>query len=84
MPEIEHAIVPAYRDGLAAEGWPLDDHIVREGFIASLSCRSALSAIPSPCCRRAWHGRNPRARRHFRQMSHATDAELERRGLLWP
>lgn len=29
-------------------------------------------------------GRNPRARRQFRQMRDAADAELDRRGLLWP
>jgi hypothetical protein len=28
--------------------------------------------------------RNPRARRLFRQMGDAADAELDRRGLLWP
>lgn len=29
-------------------------------------------------------GRNPRARRQFRQMRDAADGELDRRGLLWP
>lgn len=29
-------------------------------------------------------GRNPRARRQFRQMRDAADAELDQRGLLWP
>ena len=29
-------------------------------------------------------GRNPRARRQFRQMRDAADFELDRRGLLWP
>lgn len=29
-------------------------------------------------------GRNPRARRQFRQMRDAADSELDRRGLLWP
>ena len=29
-------------------------------------------------------GRNPRARRQFRQMRHAADSELDRRRLLWP
>lgn len=29
-------------------------------------------------------GRNPRARRQFRRMRDAADAELDRRGLLWP
>ena len=35
-------------DGLSDEGWQLDHQVVREGFIASLICRSALSAIPFP------------------------------------
>lgn len=48
MPEIERAIVRAYCDGLAAEGWSLAEHVVREGFVGSLICRSALSAIPFP------------------------------------
>lgn len=29
-------------------------------------------------------GRNARARRHFRQMKDAANAELNRRGVLWP
>lgn len=29
-------------------------------------------------------GRNPRARRQFRQMRDAANEELDRRGVLWP
>jgi hypothetical protein len=46
MPSIEQAILPAYRDGLDAEGWQLPEKTVRDGFIGTLICRSALSAIP--------------------------------------
>ena len=48
LPSVEDAIVPAYHQGLADEGCQLDQSIVREGFVASLICRSALSAIPFP------------------------------------
>lgn len=45
---VEQCILPSYRQGLSDEGWQLDHQVVREGFIASLICRSALSAIPFP------------------------------------
>ena len=48
MPAIARAIVPAYRDGLLAEDCSLDEETVRQGFVGSLICRSALSAIPFP------------------------------------
>ena len=48
LPSVEEAIVPAYHQGLLDEGCQLDQSIVREGFVGSLICRSALSAIPFP------------------------------------
>ena len=56
MPLIEQGILYVYCQGLADEQYQIDASIVREGFIASLTCRSALSAIrhnnpsaPPPC-----------------------------------
>jgi hypothetical protein len=48
LPTIEEAIVPAYHEGLNDEGCRIDQSLVREGFVGSLICRSALSAIPFP------------------------------------
>ena len=48
MPSVERAIVPAYCKGLTEEQYRHDESIVREGFVGSLICRSALSAIPFP------------------------------------
>ena len=48
MPSVERAIVPAYCEGLTEERYRHDESIVREGFVGSLICRSALSAIPFP------------------------------------
>ncbi len=46
LPAVEQAIVPAYHRGLEEEGCRVDQATVREGFVGSLICRSALSAIP--------------------------------------
>jgi hypothetical protein len=48
LPAIADAIVPAYLEGLRAEGFSVPDDVVRTGFIGSITCRSALSAIPFP------------------------------------
>ena len=48
LPSIEAVIVPAYRQGLEDEGFTVDESTVREGFVGSVVCRSALSAIPFP------------------------------------
>jgi Phosphotransferase enzyme family len=43
---IDTVILPAYLEGLAAEGLDVDPDIVRAGYIGSLVTRSALSALP--------------------------------------
>lgn len=48
LPSIEAFIVPAYRQGLEDEGFRVDESTVLEGFVGSVVCRSALSAIPFP------------------------------------
>jgi hypothetical protein len=48
LPAIAGAIVSSYRSGLLAEDCDIDEETVRQGFVGSLVCRSALSAIPFP------------------------------------
>lgn len=43
---IHEAILPAYVEGLQAEGFDVDPAAVKYGYLGSLACRSALSSIP--------------------------------------
>ncbi|MEO7753983.1 MAG: phosphotransferase [Terracoccus sp.] len=44
---IDEVIFPAYLSGLADEGWAVDPEQVRFGYLGSLFCRSAFTALPT-------------------------------------
>jgi phosphotransferase family enzyme len=46
LPEIADAILPAYVDGLAIEGYVEDDDVVRTGFVGGVVARTGLAAVP--------------------------------------
>lgn len=47
IPSLLERAVDAYAAGLAAEGWKQPRSVVRRGALATLACRSALTAIPT-------------------------------------
>jgi Phosphotransferase enzyme family len=46
LPALHDTVLPAYTRGLADEGMPVDEAVVRFGFHAALVVRSAFSALP--------------------------------------
>ena len=46
LPAVHDTVLPAYTAGLADEGMPVPEDVVRFGFHATLAVRSAFSALP--------------------------------------
>lgn len=46
LPVVHRAIVPAFMEGLAADGMIVPEEQVRYGYLGSLMCRAAFTALP--------------------------------------
>ncbi|WP_232828507.1 phosphotransferase [Kribbella monticola] len=46
LPAVHRVILPAFREGLAADGMAVPEEQVRYGYLGSLMCRAAFTALP--------------------------------------